>query len=130
LRGEPGCAAVATSLLKPTLKAEGKRFDRSAVMWKLGAVAMAFSLSRQVVQTPQDRMLNSEPGGLPAVTNNEATADHVNAEILEELELYPSAILGQLLCEALIFDQVESLRREIKLILRYFWFKCSPETCQ
>jgi hypothetical protein len=69
------------------LKTERKQFNRSAVIWKLRMAVMVLAISRQAAaQAPQGGMLNSEQEASPAATNNEAAADHVNAEILEELE--------------------------------------------
>jgi hypothetical protein len=90
----PHMATEATSEIKnfqfemdgKTLKTERKQFNRS-VTWKIVMVVLLLSISRRAIgQAPQREMLHSERDGTLSTTNNVATSDHVNAEILDELE--------------------------------------------
>ena len=51
----------------------------------LPVIVLAISM-QAVAQAPQGGTLNSQQGGSPSATNDKATSDNVNAEILEELE--------------------------------------------
>jgi hypothetical protein len=69
------------------LKTERKQFNQSAVTWNLMLPVIVLAISMQAVaQAPQGGTLNSQQGGSPSATNDKATSDNVNAEILEELE--------------------------------------------